>query len=198
MKSFNTLRLATYAGQSQGTQVVVHPQLHPCHTYSICSTSLFPHRPLVRRQVTSGHPLSTLAFFLLSRTGLVARFRLDALRLARFLRAAESCYQSHPYHNNVHASDVLQTLHMVLTWGGLVPHYADPLTQLACYISAVCHDLNHRGGQGQGEGNVERGKEACAGRTAGTHPHATLCALLSSMAAPAGSPFLHPHLVLEP
>ena len=44
----------------------------------------------------------------------------------------------------MHASDVLQTFHVVLTRGGLTPGYADPLTLLACYMAAVVHDYEHR------------------------------------------------------
>ena len=41
------------------------------------------------------------------------------------------------YHNRVHAADVLQSLHLLLTKGGLKPHYADPLTMMAAYLAAV-------------------------------------------------------------
>ena len=41
------------------------------------------------------------------------------------------------YHNRVHAADVLQSMHVLLTKGGLVPHYADPLTMMAGYVAAV-------------------------------------------------------------
>ena len=41
------------------------------------------------------------------------------------------------YHNRVHAADVLQSLHVLLTKGGLMPHYADPLTMMAAYVAAV-------------------------------------------------------------
>lgn len=44
-------------------------------------------------QATHGHPLSSLAFFLLNTTGLVSLFKLDAVKLARFLRAVEASYR---------------------------------------------------------------------------------------------------------
>lgn len=50
-----------------------------------------------------------------------------------------------PYHNSRHAADVLQTLHMILTSGGLMPGYADQLTLLGCYLAAVVHDFEHVG-----------------------------------------------------
>ncbi|KAL6755517.1 3'5'-cyclic nucleotide phosphodiesterase [Haematococcus lacustris] len=36
-------------------------------------------------------------------------------------------------------------MHMLLTRGGLMPGYADHLTQLAAYLAAVCHDYQHIG-----------------------------------------------------
>ena len=53
--------------------------------------------------------------------------------------------RDNPYHNRKHATDVLQTLHVLLTRGGLVPHYTDPILCLACYLSAVVHDIEHVG-----------------------------------------------------
>ncbi|GFH22595.1 3'5'-cyclic nucleotide phosphodiesterase [Haematococcus lacustris] len=42
-----------------------------------------------------------------------------------------------------HAADVVQTMHMLLTRGGLMPGYADHLTQLAAYLAAVSPMENH-------------------------------------------------------
>ena len=50
-----------------------------------------------------------------------------------------------PYHNRTHAADVLQTMHVILHRGGLVPGYADPITLLACYLAAIIHDFEHLG-----------------------------------------------------
>ncbi len=55
-----------------------------------------------------------------------------------------SC-RSNPYHNSRHAADVLQTFHMILHRGGLMPGYADQLTVMACYLAAVVHDYEHLG-----------------------------------------------------
>ncbi len=57
--------------------------------------------------------------------------------LSRFLRQVEQGYRDNPYHNKVHAADVVQSMHIILKRGGLVPGYADPLTHLACLLAAV-------------------------------------------------------------
>jgi hypothetical protein len=54
-------------------------------------------------------------------------------------------YPGNPYHNSTHAADVLQTMHVLLTRGGLVPGYADQLTLLGSYMAAIVHDYEHRG-----------------------------------------------------
>ena len=47
-------------------------------------------------------------------------------------------------HNATHASDVLQTFHVLICRGGLRLGYVDPLTHLACYLAAVIHDYEHK------------------------------------------------------
>jgi hypothetical protein len=54
-------------------------------------------------------------------------------------------YKSNPYHNATHAADVLQTLHVMMHRGGLVPGYVDPLTMMAAYVAAIVHDFEHLG-----------------------------------------------------
>ena len=70
---------------------------------------------------------------------------LDVIRLARFLRRVEDGYLPNPYHNKTHAADVLQSQFMLLTAGGLGRRAADPLILLAAVLSAIIHDLDHKG-----------------------------------------------------
>lgn len=88
-------------------------------------------------EATKGHPLSTLAYFLFSKQGLIDHYQLRPTALARFLRRIESGYRTNPYHNATHASDVLQTMHCIITRGGLMPGYVDPMHMMACYTAAV-------------------------------------------------------------
>ncbi|KAL6758672.1 3'5'-cyclic nucleotide phosphodiesterase [Haematococcus lacustris] len=96
-------------------------------------------------QATKGHPLSVLAYWLLHQSGLAAWAQLDQVKLARWLCCIEDGYCANPYHNRSHAADVLQTMHMLLTRGGLAPGYADQQSMLAAYLAAVCHDYQHIG-----------------------------------------------------
>ncbi|GFH25584.1 PDEase domain-containing protein, partial [Haematococcus lacustris] len=96
-------------------------------------------------QLSSGHALSTLAFYLLQSTGLMKQHSIRGVKVARFLRAIEAGYQANAYHNAIHAADVLQTMHVVIQRSGMLPRYADPLTHLACLLAAAVHDLEHVG-----------------------------------------------------
>lgn len=88
-------------------------------------------------EATSGHPLSTLAYFLFSKQGLIEHYQLKPVALARFLRRIEAGYRDNPYHNATHAADVLQTMHCIITRGGLMPGYVDPMHLMGCYTAAV-------------------------------------------------------------
>ena len=63
----------------------------------------------------------------------------------QFLMRVEDGYPSNPYHNRIHAADVLQSLHVLLCRGGLMQTgMCDESTLTACYLSAV------RGARGEG------------------------------------------------
>ncbi|KAG2441899.1 hypothetical protein HXX76_003505 [Chlamydomonas incerta] len=96
-------------------------------------------------KATNGHALSVVGFFILQRSGLISRFKLNPVALARFLRCVESGYVNTPYHNSTHAADVLQMLHVIIHSAQLHVHYLDELGLLAMYFAAVIHDFGHPG-----------------------------------------------------
>lgn len=97
-------------------------------------------------EVSNGRPLSLLGFALLKRYDIVKHFQLDELRLVRFLMRVEDGYPANPYHNRIHAADVLQSLHVLVARGGLRERdFCDDVSLLACYLSAIIHDFEHKG-----------------------------------------------------
>lgn len=55
--------------------------------------------------------------------------------------------QSCRYHNRIHAADVLQSLHVLLCRGNLLANgIVDDTALLACHLSAIIHDFEHRYG----------------------------------------------------
>ncbi|GLI61126.1 hypothetical protein VaNZ11_003401 [Volvox africanus] len=97
------------------------------------------------RDITNGHPLSALGFYLIHRAGLIEKLNLKPSPLARLLRHIEAGYNDNPYHNATHAADVLQTLHVIIHGAQLHVHYVDYLGLLAAYFAAIVHDYGHPG-----------------------------------------------------
>ena len=112
--------------------------------YEICKYHLSTCKacplPQIQRNITNSHSERLHLSHVLS-----AAADLDVIRLARFLRRVEDGYLPNPYHNKTHAADVLQSQFMLLTAGGLGRRAADPLVLLAAMLSAIIHDLDHKG-----------------------------------------------------
>lgn len=63
-----------------------------------------------------GRPLLNLGLYLFHHHNLLNAFNLDIMKLRKFLCLVEDCY--HPdncYHNCIHASDVAQALHCLIS-----------------------------------------------------------------------------------
>lgn len=75
---------------------------------------------------------------------------LEPSKLAKFLRRVEDGYNDTPYHSKAHAADVLQSMHTLLTLGGLASRMGDELIMLAGLLSAwllhgaVAYSNSHR------------------------------------------------------
>lgn len=85
-------------------------------------------------------PLSTLACHLILTEGLADSLDLDTTRLIAFLRKAEDGYGPLPYHNRLHAADVLQRTHAIVHESSV-----SDMHRLCLYVAAVCHDVDHLG-----------------------------------------------------
>ncbi|XP_017493741.1 PREDICTED: calcium/calmodulin-dependent 3',5'-cyclic nucleotide phosphodiesterase 1C-like, partial [Rhagoletis zephyria] len=90
--------------------------------------------------------LRNLSAELLNRYGLVHKFKIPSSQLDGFLSAIEQGYMKYgnPYHNNLHAADVTQTVHYMLWVTGLAQWLTD-LEVFATLIAAIIHDYQHTG-----------------------------------------------------
>ncbi len=72
----------------------------------------------------------------------VVAAELDPSKLARFLRRVEDGYNDTPYHSKAHAADVLQSMHTLLTLGGLASRMDDELVMLAGELLVLLSSCN--------------------------------------------------------
>eukprot|EP00993_Chasmostoma_nieuportense_P004801 NODE_544_length_2098_cov_73.644850_g504_i0.p1 GENE.NODE_544_length_2098_cov_73.644850_g504_i0~~NODE_544_length_2098_cov_73.644850_g504_i0.p1 ORF type:complete len:625 (+),score=213.59 NODE_544_length_2098_cov_73.644850_g504_i0:88-1962(+) len=95
---------------------------------------------------TNGGSLFMTAYYLLYKYGLVKQFEINETILVNFLQAVESSYHANPFHNSMHAADVLQVMHYIMDQGALKDTInMSPNDLLAALLSAACHDFDHPG-----------------------------------------------------
>eukprot|EP00927_Polykrikos_kofoidii_P048005 TRINITY_DN42250_c0_g1_i1.p1 TRINITY_DN42250_c0_g1~~TRINITY_DN42250_c0_g1_i1.p1 ORF type:complete len:681 (+),score=100.06 TRINITY_DN42250_c0_g1_i1:248-2290(+) len=92
-------------------------------------------------------PLRLVGPEAIQRNGGFSEFHLDGQKLQNFFQELEALYVSAPvvtYHTSVHAADVLQTVHGLISEGGLSVYY-DPMDCLGSLLAAAVHDVAHDG-----------------------------------------------------
>ena len=76
-------------------------------------------------------------------------FEVCPRAIASFLRRVEAEYSTrsvNPYHNNLHAADVVQSTHALIQMGGGDMEMAyTPLETYSILLAAACHDIRHPG-----------------------------------------------------
>ncbi|XP_073986809.1 dual specificity calcium/calmodulin-dependent 3',5'-cyclic nucleotide phosphodiesterase 1-like isoform X3 [Rhodnius prolixus] len=94
----------------------------------------------------SCQPIKYLTYELLNRYGILHKFKVVPSTLENFLGKIEEgyCRFKNPYHNNLHATDVAQTVHFMLCKIGLMNWLTD-LEIFSTLIAAIIHDFEHTG-----------------------------------------------------
>jgi hypothetical protein len=95
-------------------------------------------------ELTEGQTLFITSYTLFVKYDLLSKFNLNEHVLINFLRQVEAGYHNVPYHNAMHAADVLQAMHYVITKGGMSQYLSDE-DILASLIAAIVHDYDHPG-----------------------------------------------------
>ncbi|XP_037040128.1 calcium/calmodulin-dependent 3',5'-cyclic nucleotide phosphodiesterase 1-like isoform X4 [Bradysia coprophila] len=97
-------------------------------------------------EAANGQPVKYLGYDLLNRYGIIHKFKVPPATLEIFLVKIEEgyCKFKNPYHNNLHAADVAQTVHHVLCQTGLM-HWMSDLEIFATLLAALVHDFEHTG-----------------------------------------------------
>ncbi|XP_026844816.1 calcium/calmodulin-dependent 3',5'-cyclic nucleotide phosphodiesterase 1 isoform X2 [Drosophila persimilis] len=97
-------------------------------------------------EAASGQVVKYVAYDLLNRYGVIHKFKIAPGVLEAFLHRVEEgyCRYRNPYHNNLHAVDVMQTIHYCLCNTGLMNWLTD-LEIFASLLAALLHDYEHTG-----------------------------------------------------
>lgn len=94
-------------------------------------------------ELTENQPLFFLTSYILKKFRLHETFHLNQITLDGFLQKIECSYNKLPYHNSLHATDVLQTVGMLLLdVPDIICHFS-PLEIFSICIASAIHDLDH-------------------------------------------------------
>ena len=95
-------------------------------------------------ELTDGQPLAYLSSHILKQFRLDQTFNLNWTTLDNFFHKIESSYNKLPFHNSIHATDVLQTVYQLLNIPDLITLFT-PLELFSVCIASAIHDLDHPG-----------------------------------------------------
>eukprot|EP00761_Pharyngomonas_kirbyi_P014183 gb/GECH01014213.1/.p1 GENE.gb/GECH01014213.1/~~gb/GECH01014213.1/.p1 ORF type:complete len:639 (+),score=144.73 gb/GECH01014213.1/:1-1917(+) len=95
-------------------------------------------------ELSDGQPLQYVALALFDKYKLMEEFKIDHEKLFPLLEKLENGYQNNPYHNKIHAADVLQTMHSLIQMGEMTRYFTE-LDVLSIIIAAIVHDYDHPG-----------------------------------------------------
>ncbi|XP_053564241.1 dual specificity calcium/calmodulin-dependent 3',5'-cyclic nucleotide phosphodiesterase 1B [Bombina bombina] len=128
------------------TYTAVGPNYSAVVVNSLKHLDLWDFDVFVLNRVSEDHALKTIVFELLTRHNLNSRFKIPVAFLMSFLDSLEAGYGKYknPYHNQIHAADVTQTVHCFLLRTGMV-HCLNEIEILAIIFAAAIHDFEHTG-----------------------------------------------------
>ena len=94
----------------------------------------------------SGGSLFVTAYDLFFKYRMMQKFRIDEKIFLNWISVVEAGYHPNPYHNSMHAADVLHITHYILSKGGLAKkcNLSDEDTFAALFAAAI-HDYDHPG-----------------------------------------------------
>lgn len=136
--------------------------------------------------------ISTRRVYSTQQRGLLVRLRVDAGAMRAYLMRIERTYRPHvPFHNSLHATDVLHAVHLLLSGEKLGSVFTD-LEVFAALFAAVIHDVDHPGLTNQFLVNTSNVLSLCYNDASVLENHhiATAFSLLPRAGAD-GDPFRH-------
>ncbi|ESO06780.1 hypothetical protein HELRODRAFT_77130 [Helobdella robusta] len=94
--------------------------------------------------LSNHRPLTHVALHLFKQRNILKQFQIRELTFFKFISAIEAKYRNNPYHNNIHATDVLQASHHMLNFSVFKNVFTE-LEVFAALFAAAVHDVDHPG-----------------------------------------------------
>ncbi|KAK2953433.1 putative cAMP-specific 3',5'-cyclic phosphodiesterase 4A [Blattamonas nauphoetae] len=95
--------------------------------------------------LTKGHALSVIGYLVFKRHNLLSKYKINTLDFLLFCLTLEREYHITPYHNSVHAADVLHFCHWTVTQPSGAFSLLSSLDLFSLFIAAMGHDVGHPG-----------------------------------------------------
>ncbi|KAG5481078.1 hypothetical protein LSCM1_06756 [Leishmania martiniquensis] len=150
VKPFSKTELAIQVSQLSGSRAVVWKALDLVDSWN--------YRVFDVQEAMSGDDYLSLAtqkhggsllvtmYALLCMHDFLQKFNIDERIALNWISAVEAGYHGNPYHNSMHAADVLQITHFIITQGGLAKRCAlSDLQVFSAMLAASIHDFDHPG-----------------------------------------------------
>ncbi|KAJ3121318.1 hypothetical protein HK098_003786 [Nowakowskiella sp. JEL0407] len=96
-------------------------------------------------EITDGHPLYFTAVNMLHSKEMLMNLNINFDKFQRWILLMESEYHNHPYHNAIHAADVLHAVNYLLFDDPVISESYTPMEIFAGMIAAIGHDIDHPG-----------------------------------------------------
>mmetsp|Transcript_2652 Transcript_2652/g.10165 ORF Transcript_2652/g.10165 Transcript_2652/m.10165 type:complete len:861 (-) Transcript_2652:2457-5039(-) len=98
----------------------------------------------VLSQLLGNHAMLISAWALFQKHDLFREFKIPTDVFTNFFREVQEGYQMNPYHNAMHACDVMQITHAIIINGHMTEKMSK-LDAMAAVLSSAVHDLDHPG-----------------------------------------------------
>ncbi|MCP9262088.1 cAMP-specific 3',5'-cyclic phosphodiesterase 4D [Dirofilaria immitis] len=94
------------------------------------------------QEFSKGHSLTSITFTIMEKRGLLKTFEIPSGILLNYLLHLEHHYKDNPYHNQIHAADVTQSVNVLISSPALQNVFSE-LEVLASIFAGAIHDVDH-------------------------------------------------------
>nr|XP_039273339.1 cAMP-specific 3',5'-cyclic phosphodiesterase 4C-like isoform X4 [Styela clava] len=95
-------------------------------------------------EMTNGRPLSATLYNILQKRDMLNKYKISPQKCLAYVMTLEDHYRKVPFHNNIHAADVLQSVHVLLSSAALDSVFTE-IEILAALFAGAMHDVDHPG-----------------------------------------------------